>query len=354
MSKIEKKTDFIFYQISLIGLISIALIFYFSFLLYDKLSLVWASILGKLETICGCPNHFTFLNHPWLFTSIIIAGFGLITFLGFAVVKIFKLKKTTNKFVSQCLKNKKPDLSTKLKVVAKELNLENRIIEINDHKLLVFCFGNIKPKICISSAFIKKLNQTELKAVLLHEQNHLRIYDPARLFIINIITKVLFIIPGLKTLAKKYFVLSELNSDQWAIKNSRGKSPLAQAVYKILEWKEKVTMDDVLNVPSFNSVTEERVNKIVNDNYAIRVKVLSPKFIISLLFLSSFALSISLFIFTSNQAIATHEDGSCLLNFDENNECEMVGTSECRMNKNYLEPIEESICTLINHSKLDE
>jgi beta-lactamase regulating signal transducer with metallopeptidase domain len=348
MESLKRKINFTFYQIITLGLMFMAFFFYLVILLYDRLRLVSASFLGKLETICGCPNHFTFLNHPYLFMSLLIAGLGIATFVGFITYKIIKLKKTTNNFVKNCLENKKNTLSPRLKVVAESLHLENRIVEINDKRLLVFCYGYINPRICISSAFVKKLNSTELKAVLLHEQHHLAVYDPSRIFIINIITKALFIVPGFKLLAKKYFVLSEMAADRWAIKNSSGKTPLAQAVYKILNWKEKMAVSN-LSLPFF-SVTEERVNKLIDDNYTIKIKFTSPKFIISSVFLLSFILFISLFINSTNTAIANHDSGAC---FAENNtECEMIdNNTECEMENSVIETAENYACSIIDHTK---
>lgn len=349
MTALKRKINMIFSQIVMIGLFFLAVLSYLSYVLYYELRIIWTSLLGKLEAVCGCTSHFTISNHPYLFISLIIAGTGILTFISYGIYKIIKLRKTTNRFIKKSLLNKKQNSSTKLVQAAKSLDLEENIIEIKSDQPFVFCYGLLKPRICISSIFVEHLIDVELRAVLLHEQHHLQVYDPTKIFIINLVTRIFFFVPGLNILAKKYFTYSEIAADEWSISKSQGKSPLAKAFYKILAWKEKMAINN-LSVPFFNRITEERVNKIVDSNYTFNIRILSPKFLISLFFLISFTLFFSLFIHSSKTAIANHDNNVCSSEYaDSYGNCDMREDNiECQMcESNDL--LDNNICEVTPH-----
>lgn len=347
MYNLKKKANLIFYQICIIGILFLTMFVYLFIALYDNFLLIWSSILGRLETVCGCTSHFTFSNHPFLFISLIFAGLAIITFLFFAVTKIITINKSTRNFIRNNLKNRKGIISNKLEKVAKLLNLEKKIVEINNSNLVIFCYGIFKPKICISSKFTKKLTKEELATVLLHEQYHLINFEPVKLFIIKTISKTLFFIPGLKALVKQYFTLSELMADEWAINKSRSKTTLASAIYKVLKINETIINRKSLAVPFFNNITGERIEKVVNDNYVFNYKAFSPKFVVTIFFIISSVFFFGLFLFQTESAIADHYDeDSCLMEHEDMEEqCNMTSEeSECNIASDFL--LEEHECTM--------
>ena len=102
----------------------------------------------------------------------------------------------------------------KLQRVSKRLKIVGKITEIKNKLPIVFCFGLVSPRICISSGMIERLSIRELKSVLIHEQHHLLVHEPAKLFIIKIIAKILFSIgkpPFSKSIIRYYVSVSESN-----------------------------------------------------------------------------------------------------------------------------------------------
>lgn len=333
---LEKKANFTFYQILGIGASFLALLLFLSVKLYPKLFLLWESFLGRLESICGCADHLSFSNHPIIFASLISLGLVIAAFFSFGVVKIVRFKWLTNKFVKENLKNKKTRISTRLSKIARSIKLENQIIEVHKKKPIIFCFGLIKPKICISTGFVKRLSNEELKAVLLHEQHHLFSNEPVRIFIVKSITKVLFFLPGLKLFSKQYLTFSELAADQWATSNFQNITPLAGALYKVIRWKKKMITKNELALSFFaNPVIEERVNKLADSEYKPKFSKFSSKLSIGIILLL-FSFIILSGIFSPNSPVmAGHDVGYCL-------GMESAGASEqqCKMS------LQKSVCSM--------
>lgn len=343
MLNLKQRTNFIFYQIVGIGLVVLVGLMFLSIGLYPRLILVGRLLQQKLETVCGCANHWSFANHPFIFTFIIFVGSALTAFFCLAIIKIFHLHSSTNKFIKSNLRKKKAVASRKLAQVARELNLKNKIIEIQSRQPVVFCFGFWRPKICIADALVDELNSAELSSVLLHEEHHLLQREPAKLFIVKAVSKVLFFVPGLKFLAHQYSTVSELAADKWAIANRPNKISLAGALYKVLDWKEKRLVSHNLVLPSFNNITEERVARIADNNYIIKTKKITAKFLI----FAAVMLLLVVFFYTpvyfDQSAVASHGSGVCLMEKTSlGTACQMSAAELMNCNMNYL--VQDTAC----------
>jgi len=335
-NKLERNKNLIFYQIIAIGLSFLATFLIIGAVLYPRLMLISQSLFSKLEIICGCANHLSFVNHPYMFTFLILSGLLLLTFLCMAASKIWKIKKTTSKFIKVVKTRARKQLSSKLKKAAKSANLDNKIIEVEDEKPFIFCFGWRQPKICVSSKLVKELNKTELTVALLHEKHHLINSEPMKLFLIKSTVKVLFFIPGLKALAGKYVVFSEITADGLATGNWRNKKTLARALDKVIKLGEQPALTNNLAI-SFFSTIDERINKLSDDKYFPAYKFWTPKFLLSMVLLF-FAISAFVGFDGYSQPVMAHgsENSSCLLmsanSTDSNDECQMsIERNTCKM-----------------------
>lgn len=354
MRDLKRKTNNIFLRILGVGSFFSVLLIALATVLYSRWSLIVSSLNSQLESLCGCANHFSFTNHPWLSSLLLVAGLGVAIFFGFAIYRVFRLHKMTHKFIKANLNNRTDKLSDKLEKIVTSLKLEGKIVEINSSNPTVFCYGLINPKICVSSSFIKKLSSKELTAVLLHEQYHLITHEVIRLFIIKTITSTLFFIPGLKVLSKQYFKLSEVLADKWSIDNSQDKAPLAGAIYKILELRERMILENGLAVAYFNQITEERIKRIEDDNYNLNIKIVKPRLVLSLLFLSGIMIFIFSFIYSSKSAIAGYDEILCSSNRSTiHTECQMLyNESACEMYQRDSLPKDTS-CDEISYSSIE-
>lgn len=266
-NNLRQKSNIIFFYLIGISLLFLSLILYLAVNFYSNLGAWSRSAWSKLESICGCANHLSFTSHPFIFTFTIIIGTGLVLFFIFALFKIITLRRNTNKFVKQHLANRKLFQSAKLKKAAQFLGMSNTVIEIEDHQPVVFCFGFRTPKICISSGLIEKLSNQELKAVLLHEQYHLKSYEPIKLFLVKIMAKIWIFVPGIRSLSLQYLTYSELAADEFATDGFKNKIFLARALAKIMRWQERAMIKNNLALSFFGAITTTRINKLVDDKY---------------------------------------------------------------------------------------
>ena len=312
-SDLEKKANFTFYQIFGLGASFLVLTLLLSVKLYSKLFLFWELFLGKLKSVCGCVNHSSFADHPVLFTFLLLLGLAGAVFFSSVIIKIIKFKRLTDKFIKNNLKNKKPRISRRLEKIAGPIKLENRIVEIQSPKPIIFCFGLICPKICVSSGIIKKLSNQELKAVLLHEQHHLFSHEPVKIFIVKSMIKALFFLPGLESFSRQYLVFSELAADQWATDNFENKASLAGALGKVIRWKKRLIARNGLALSFFaNQVMEERVNKLVDSGYNPGFRKFSSKLSAGIVLALFFLIILSGVFSLDNPSIFEPEAAYCL------------------------------------------
>ncbi len=120
-----------------------------------------------------------------------------------------------------------------IKLLANEFNLDNRIDIVRDKNQFSFCYGIIKPRICISTGLIKKLDRNELRAVILHESYHLKNYDPLKIVIGKAAALMFFFIPTIRDVQEYYAFSKELAADGEAI-NYGLKQPLLSALSKLI------------------------------------------------------------------------------------------------------------------------
>ncbi len=65
-------------------------------------------------------------------------------------------------------------------VAASGLDLDGRIDVVTDERPFSFCYWFLRPRICLSTGLVERLDPDELRAVLYHERYHLRQRDPLR------------------------------------------------------------------------------------------------------------------------------------------------------------------------------
>lgn len=267
------------------------------------------NLTHQLSTLCGCTNHWHFANHPVIFSALITGGIVFLGGAGFALFKITRLMTRTRGFINLAVKDKKNNLSNKLLKVARQTGLTGKIIEIEKKEPTIFCFGFWQPKICLSSSLVRQLNSAELRAALLHEKQHLLTREPAKTMIIKILSHLLFFLPGFTALTGKYLTYAELAADERATADFRNKIPLAQALYKIIKWRESRIIRQNLALSFFSQVTEERVNKLADNNYQPKIKIFTGRIFLKLSFL---VIGLGLLLFSPRLASAQKETLACL------------------------------------------
>lgn len=98
---------------------------------------------------------------------------------------------------------------------------------------LAFCFGLFRPRIYLSTGLVNALSDTELKAVLLHEDHHRCRFDPLRTLLADLLATLFFFLPTVTEWRDQFVVAIELAADHHAMQLA-GRFSLAGALHKLL------------------------------------------------------------------------------------------------------------------------
>lgn len=107
--------------------------------------------------------------------------------------------------------------SRRLAQVAWSVSVEDRVTLVEDPLPYAFCWGFLRPSICVSSGLVEQLDSEELRAVLLHERHHLKRRDPLRLLLARLAT-ILVPIPVFSEVSQRFRLSRELGADASALR----------------------------------------------------------------------------------------------------------------------------------------
>jgi len=153
-------------------------------------------------------------------------------------------------------------LSSSVVVAASGLGLDGRIDVVADDRPFSFCYWFLRPRICLSTALVERLDTDELRAVLYHERYHLRQRDPLRQVVARYFAAGLYVVPVVDELLAFHTLQKEIEADQEAVRASGDVRSLASALYKLLPDADDVSLGLLVPVSSL-SVTEARIDQLV-------------------------------------------------------------------------------------------
>jgi len=161
------------------------------------------------------------------------------------------------------LLSRRVTVSRRLATLAASLGLAGRIDVVRDVRPFSFCYWFRRPRICLSTGLIHRLDDAELRAVLLHERYHLTQRDPLRLVIARYFAAGLYVVPVVEELVEYYTVQKEVAADQAAVRAMGDVRALASALFKALPEADDVELGLLVPVGSL-SVTEARIDQLVD------------------------------------------------------------------------------------------
>lgn len=153
-----------------------------------------------------------------------------VLFIGLIALGI-QVTKTRN-YLKKNL-GKKTLIPYSLATIAEEFDLKNKLDVVKDENKFSFCYGLLKPRICLSTGLLKTLTDEELRAVLLHESYHVQNRDPLKIILGRTASKMFFFIPILKDIQNFYTFSKEIAADEIVIKNGK-KESLISVLSKLL------------------------------------------------------------------------------------------------------------------------
>lgn len=202
-----------------------------------------------------------------------------------------------------------------LKTAINNLDLSRKVDVVKDLNKFSFCYGIFKPRICLSTGFIKAITLEELKAVLLHESYHLKNHDPLKILLGKTSAIMFFFIPLFRDIQNYYAFSKEIAADEVVIKNGN-KHSLISVLSKLM----------VADSPKFAGVAAlVNMNDLEKRILYLTDKQIKNTFKPSLtnILLSAFIVLFSLIIINAPvYAVSMHEQSICKaekeVNFSKN------------------------------------
>src|SRR5256712_9344660 len=142
------------------------------------------------------------------------------------------------------------------------LDLDGRIDVVSDERPFSFCYWFLRPRICLSTALVERLDPDELRAVLYHERYHLRQRDPLRQIVARYFAAGLYVVPVVDELLAFHTLPQGVEADQEAVPASGDVRSLASALYKLLPDADHVSLGLLVAVRP-PAVTEARIEQLV-------------------------------------------------------------------------------------------
>lgn len=149
-----------------------------------------------------------------------------------------------------------------LERMAAAVGLAGRLDVVADGRAFSFCYWFVRPRICLSTGLLARLEPDEVSAVLLHERSHLRRRDPLRLVVARYFAAGLYVVPVVEELVEYYTLEKELEADLDAVHALGDVGPLARALYKVLPDADQVELGLLTPVGAL-SATEARIDQLV-------------------------------------------------------------------------------------------
>lgn len=121
-----------------------------------------------------------------------------------------------------------------------------------------FCSGALRPRVLVSEGLINQLGPDELDAVLLHEREHVRTFEPLMRAAHEAASEVFFYLPLVRWWSRRRLEDSELRADRVALERL-GPRPVAAALWAL----GRTTA--LRGVAAFGGVAELRVAQVLGD-----------------------------------------------------------------------------------------
>jgi len=80
-----------------------------------------------------------------------------------------------------------------------------------------FCFGLHRPRVVVTSGLLERLSPDEQAAVIWHEAEHARAYEPAKCLLARLAASTFFWMPALRDLLDRFLLVKEISADRRAI-----------------------------------------------------------------------------------------------------------------------------------------
>ena len=151
----------------------------------------------------------------------------------------------------------------RLTALARRAGLGGRLELVDDDAVYTFCYGFLRPRVCVTSGLASLLADDELAAVLRHEAHHLRHRDPLKMLLGRTVASALFFLPVAGALRNSFLAGKEICADA----DAGTDLALARALVKMLRSERPAWPAGVLAIGAF-SPTEARLERLIRPEAA--------------------------------------------------------------------------------------
>lgn len=153
-----------------------------------------------------------------------------------------------------------PVLEESLAPLLDSLGLHRRVDIINVAQPLAFCYGWVRPRICLATGAMDGLSKQEMEALILHERHHMLNRDPLKIAISRALSRTFFFLPVLRALQQRYMVAKEIEADLYVLQNQSTDKPLLGAIFKLLSRQTKTSKHSTLAVAGYTDSLNQRLD----------------------------------------------------------------------------------------------
>lgn len=166
----------------------------------------------------------------------------------------------TYRMLKQLQKVPQTELPLSIGRLAHTLHLKDQLDVVDDIRPEAFCYGFLKPRICLTTGLLHTLTQEEAEAVLHHEYHHLKRRDPLRALLWTVLDRACW---WQEKRGEQAHLHRELAADRGVIA-ACGRKSLASALLKLLTYAES-NNNGARNGLAMSglSVTEARIEQLV-------------------------------------------------------------------------------------------
>lgn len=194
----------------------------------------------------------------WVRASLMVAG---IILLAFASRNLALRISRTRRLVSRILENAAP-IPPRMHSCVEELGLRGLVRVVDLPHPTAFCYGLLRPRICVSSALVMGMSPDQLRAIVLHERHHMARWHPLKTLVLETLADTLIFLPLVAELCGQLEAQMELEADRAAI-DGAGRKPLAGALHRLLTHPRPLFLQSGLALNSL-SATYARIDQLLD------------------------------------------------------------------------------------------
>ncbi len=187
-------------------------------------------------------------------------------------------RNRTERFLRRYLVRRAGERGT-LEGVADRVGLGGRIDLVDVDEPRCFCYGLVRPRVCVTTGLMALLDDAEQEAVLRHEAYHVRNYDPLKLTLGRALVSAFFFVPALRDLYEHYRLHVELLADKQAVRQMRQAQSLAAALDKLLDARAPglPTLPDIAHGGSLAL----RIDSLLGDPVRVSIRMQPVRLVLS-------------------------------------------------------------------------